>query len=140
MPNQAEILKQKFQNSLALPWEQVLTEEVIQQVLEQQQVRYRQRFYTPVVTLWAWLSQVLDQDKSLSNAVSRVIAWSSAAGVQVPSADTGAYSKARKRFSLGVLEQLLSKTGQALQTKVKLEECWCGRRVKVYDGTERDDE
>lgn len=74
MPNQAEILKQKFQNSLALPWEQVLTEEVSQQVVEQQQVRYRQRFYTPVVTLWAWLSQVLDQDKSLSNAVSRVIA------------------------------------------------------------------
>ncbi len=135
MPNRAYILKQKFQNSLALPLEQVLTEEMIQQVLEQQQVRYRQTLYTPVVTLWAWLSQVLDPDKSLSNAVSRVIAWLSAAGVEVPSADTGGYSKARKRFSLGVLEQLLSKTGQALQTEVKLEECWCGRRVKAYDGT-----
>jgi len=30
MPNRAEILKQKFQNSLALPFEQVLTQEVIQ--------------------------------------------------------------------------------------------------------------
>lgn len=74
LPNRAYILKQKFQNSLALPLEQVLTEEMIQQVLEQQQVRYRQTLYTPVVTLWAWLSQVLDPDKSLSNAVSRVIA------------------------------------------------------------------
>jgi len=45
MPNRAEIL-QKFQNSLALPFEQVLTQEVIQQILEQEQVSYRQTIYT----------------------------------------------------------------------------------------------
>jgi len=43
--NRAEILKQKFQNSLALPFEQVLTQEVIQQ-MEQEQVSYRQTIYT----------------------------------------------------------------------------------------------
>ena len=75
MPNRAEILKQKFQNSLALPFAGVLSEAVIQSVLEQQSVQYREVLYTPMVTLWAWLSQVLDTDKSLSNAVSRVIAW-----------------------------------------------------------------
>ena len=36
MPNRAEILKQRFQNSLALPFEQMLTEEVIHQILEQE--------------------------------------------------------------------------------------------------------
>jgi len=45
MPNRAEI-KAKFQNSLALPFEQVLTQEVIQQILEQEQVSYRQTIYT----------------------------------------------------------------------------------------------
>jgi len=45
MPNRAEILKQKFQNSLALPFEQVLTQEV-KQILEQEQVSYRQTIYT----------------------------------------------------------------------------------------------
>jgi len=45
------------------------------------------------------MSQVLDSDKSLSNAVSRIIAWLATAGETVPSADTGAYSKARKRLS-----------------------------------------
>lgn len=69
VPNRAYILKQKFQNSLAVPFEQVLTEEVIQQILDQEEVSYRQTIYTPVVTLWAWMSQVLDPDKSLSNAV-----------------------------------------------------------------------
>jgi hypothetical protein len=135
MPNRAEILKQKFQNSVALPFEQVLTEAMIQQVLEQEQLSYRQTIYTPVVTLWAWLSQVLDSDKSLSNTVSRMIACLSGAGVGVPSSDTGAYSKARKRLPLTVLKALLTKTGQSLHAQVSAEERWCGRRVKAYDGT-----
>ena len=135
MPNRAEILKQKFQDSLALPFEQVLPEAVFQQILAQEGVAYRQTVYTPIVTLWAWISQVLDPDKSLSNAVSRVIAWLSAAGAEVPSSDTGAYSKARKRLPLPVVQKLLSQTAQALQAQVSLEERWCGRRVKAYDGT-----
>jgi len=69
MPNRAEILKQKFQNSLALPFEQVNSGS--QQILEQEQVSYRQTIYTPIVTLWAWMSQVLDPDKSLSHTVAR---------------------------------------------------------------------
>lgn len=73
MANRATILKQKFQNSIALPFEQVLPEGVIEKVLEEHGVRYRQTLYTPIVVLWAWLSQVLEADKSLSNAVNRVI-------------------------------------------------------------------
>ena len=75
MPNRAAILKQKFQDSIALPFEQVLPEAAIQKVLEEQGVSYRQTLYTPIVVVWAWMSQVLDSDKSLSNAVGRVIAW-----------------------------------------------------------------
>ena len=135
MPNRAAILKQKFQDSLGLPFEQVLPEEVIQTVLSQQGVEYRQTLYTPIVTLWAWISQVLDVDKSLSNAVSRVIAWLTAAAATIPSADTGGYSKARKRLPLEVLEQLLSHSATALESEVRPDQRWCGRRVKTYDGT-----
>ena len=135
MPNRAEILKQKFHDSLALPFEQVLSEAVIQTVLEEKGVSYRQTLYTPIVVVWAWISQVLDVDKSLSNAVNRVIAWLAVAGEAVPSADTGAYSKARKRLPLGVLKPLLQQTATALESEVKPEQWWCGRRVKAYDGT-----
>lgn len=78
--------------------------------------------------VWAWISQVLDVDKSLSNAVNRVIAWLAVAGEAVPSADTGAYSKARKRLPLGVLKPLLQQTATALESEVKPEQWWCGRR------------
>ena len=81
------------------------------------------------------MSQVLDSDKSLSNAVSRVIAWLSSAGEVIPSADTGAYSKARKRLPLSMFNPLLKRTVVALQAEVKPEQRWCGRRVKAYDGT-----
>ncbi|HEY9664603.1 MAG TPA: IS4 family transposase, partial [Allocoleopsis sp.] len=135
MTNRAEILKQKFQNSIGLPFEQVLPEAVLQQVLQEQGVQYRQVLYTPIVVLWAWLSQVLDVDKSLSNAVKRVIAWMVEAKEEVPSADTGGYSKARKRLPLAVLKPLLKQSATALTAEIKPEQRWCGRRVKAYDGT-----
>lgn len=135
MTNRAAILKQKFHNSVALPFEHVLPEAMIQNVLQEQGVRYRQTLYTPIVVIWAWLSQVLDADKSLSNAVSQAIAWLAAAGEAVPSADTGAYSKARQRLPLAVLKLLLGQTAVALQSEIKLDQRWCGRRVKAYDGT-----
>ena len=69
MPNRAEILKQKYQDSLDLPFAQVLSEREIKQVLNTQNVKYRQVLYTPIVVLWAWISQVVDPDKSLSHAV-----------------------------------------------------------------------
>lgn len=135
MPNRAEILKQKFETSLALPFEQVMSAEVMQSVLEEQGVNYRNSLYTPIVVVWAWISQVLDEDKSLSNAVSRVIAWLAVAGETMPSADTGGYSKARKRLPLKVLESLLTRSAVGLASQGNLEHHWCGRRVKAYDGT-----
>ena len=107
----------------------------MQKVLQEQGVKYRQMLYTPIVVIWAWLSQVIDADKSLSNAVNRVVAWIAVAGEAVPSADTGAYSKARKRLPLAVLKPLLGRTAAALTSEVKPEQWWCGRRVKAYDGT-----
>lgn len=135
MANRAEILKQQFETSLALPFEQVLSAEVMQSVLEEQEVSYRKSLYTPIVVVWAWISQILDEDKSLSNAVSRVIAWLAVAGETMPSADTGGYSKGRKRLPLKVLDSLLTRSASALASQSKREQWWCGRRVKAYDGT-----
>jgi hypothetical protein len=91
--------------------------------------------YTPIVTLWALLSQVLDPDKSLSNAVKRIIVWVGAAGGECPSPDTGAYSKARQRLSESVLQRLIPDAAQSLEQAIPFAQQWCGLRVRVYDGT-----
>jgi len=70
------------------------------------------------------MSQVLDPDKSLSHTVARVIAWLSESGAVVPSSDTGAYSKARKRLPLSVIQRLLAQTAQTLSVQISDEQRW----------------
>lgn len=57
-----------------------------------------------------------------------------AAKRDVPSADTRAYSRARKRLPLGVLKSLLRQTATELRAVVQPEQQWWGRRGKAYDG------
>jgi hypothetical protein len=75
MPNPAAILKQKFANSFGLSFQTLLPASVIADALAAEGVKYRHRIFSPFVTIWAFLSQVLDADKNSRNAVSRVIAW-----------------------------------------------------------------
>lgn len=69
-----------------------LPESQLEEILQEEDVFYRNCVYTRIVTLWAMVSQVLDPDKSLRNAVKRIISWLAAAGSECPSNDTGAYS------------------------------------------------
>ncbi len=135
MPNRVEILKQKFVNSVGLPLGDLLPESTIIEALEGSKVKYRNRLFNPIMTIWAFLSQVLDTDKSLQNAVSRVIAWLAEAGKPIPSTDTGGYSKARIRLPEGALKRLLSKTAQGLENQVNSQTLWCGRHGRICDGS-----
>ena len=134
MPNRSEILKQQFNQSIGFPWQKTLLESRIKEILAEEKVQYRNCIYSPLVTLWAMMAQVLDPDKSLSNAVKRIIAWVAAAGGEVPSPDTGAYSKARNRFSEQVLRRLVPETAESLELTVPMAQQWCGLRVRVQDG------
>ena len=81
MPNRASILKQQFLQSVALPWKELLPDSTVKELLAKENLRYYNNVYTPIVTLWAMISQVLDPDKSLSQAVKRMSTWLSVAGV-----------------------------------------------------------
>ena len=96
---------------------------------------YYRRLFDPIVTLWVFLSQVLDTDKSCHNAVSKVIAYLAEIGVEIPSTDTSAYCQARARLPEELLENLFSQAAQNIEEKVTIEHLWCGRNVKVIDGS-----
>ncbi len=135
MTLRVEILKQKFSRSLGLPFKELLPSDVIEQTLRELKIRYYKRLFDPVVTLWAFLSQVLDTDKSCHNAVSKVIAYLAEAGVEIPSTDTSAYCQARARLPEKLLENLLSRAAQNIEEEVTIEHLWCGRNVLVIDGS-----
>lgn len=135
MSQAAEILKEQFFKSLGLPWEDILPESRLNQILEEEGIRYRSRLYTPVVTLWAMIHQVVSADKSLRNTVTCITTWLTAAGEAPPSSETGAYSKARGRLPEDLLQRLVPETAEALEQQVPEAQYWCGRPVKVFDGT-----
>jgi Transposase DDE domain len=135
MPNRGEILKQKFFQSYGLPWQHILPESRLEELLEAENITYRNCIYTPVVTFWAMISQVLSADKSLRTAVKQMNTWLRFSEVDPASSDTGAYSKARQRFPEGVLQQLIPDVAEELEDRVPAEHQWYGRRVRVCDGT-----
>ncbi|MEP6519477.1 hypothetical protein NDI35_25515 [Microcoleus vaginatus FACHB-2002] len=128
MPNRASILKQQFLQSVALPWKELLPDSKVQELLALENIRYYSSVYTPIVTLWAMVSQILDPDKSLSQAVKRMSTWLSVAGAKPPSSDTGAYSKARQRLPERFVQQLVPIVAEALEKQVPTEKNGVGAR------------
>ena len=96
---------------------------------------FRERIYTPAVTLWTFLSQVFDPDHSCRQAVARLLAYRVSQGLAPCSADTGAYCRARARLPEELLAALTRRTGAHVTTQAQAEWLWKGRRVKVVDGT-----
>lgn len=118
-----------------LPFADILTEDRVGQALKQEGVRWRDCLYTPLVTLAAFLWQVLSKDGSCRAAVARVLAWLAGEGQPPSTADTGPYCKARQRLPEGLLRRLARQTGQELHRQAPLPWRWHGRRVKLVDGT-----
>lgn len=135
MPQIAETLKEQFSQSIGLPWRDILPDSKLTALLEEEDIAYRSRVYTPMVTLWGMIHQVLSADKSLRNTVKCMTTWLTAAGLEAPSSDTGAYSKARSRMPEALLQRLVPETAASLAEAVPSAHYWCGRRVKVFDGT-----
>ena len=95
----------------------------------------RDRLFTPLVTFWAFLSQVLSPQSACRDAVRKAQAWWSL-GRRLPvSTNTSAYCQARGRLSEQTLLAIHRQTAQRLECNVPTDSLWLGRRVKVVDGT-----
>src|SRR5918912_2339678 len=67
-------LRARFARNDGLPFADVLTEPRIHDALAEHGVKYRDRVFSPVTTLWGFLSQVLSEDHSCRDAVTRLLA------------------------------------------------------------------
>ena len=100
---QVHFLRRQFLQEGRLPFTDVLTVELIMQVLQKIEIGWNDRIFTPLVTLWVFLSQVLSADHSCRAAVARLIAHRASQGQPACSANTGAYCQARQRLPGTVL-------------------------------------
>ncbi len=118
-----------------LPFADMLTEANILDVLNEHGVKYRDRVFNPVTTIWGFLSQVLSEDHSCRDAVSRIIAHRAANGDPVCSPNTTSYCNARSRILTNVLSTLATRTAQELQACIAEQWKWNGRSVFIFDGS-----
>lgn len=132
---QVERLRRPFAQRDGLPFADVLPADRIDRAFRDEAVVWREKVFTPVVTLWAFLTQVLDPAKCCRAAVARVLAWRESQGLSPCGAGTGGYCKARGRLPEGLLARLMRETGRALHDSAPAGWRGRGRRVVAADGT-----
>jgi hypothetical protein len=130
-----DAVRGRFARNEGLPFADILTEANIRAVLQEHGVTYRDRVFSPVTTIWGFLSQVLSEDHSCRDVVSRTIAHRVASGSSVCSPNTASYCNARRRIHTSVLSTLAKRTAQELQMSLADQWKWNGRSVFIFDGS-----
>jgi hypothetical protein len=120
---------------------ELLPSQVVQRAVDVEGIRFRECLFTPLVTLWTFLTQALSADGSCREAVGKLLATLSARGPAAPAdADeldprTGPYCKARQRLPQGLVSRLAKDAGRQLHDRYPSGRLLGGRKVKVVDGT-----
>src|SRR5262245_8692852 len=130
-----EEARARFARGQGLPFADSLSELSILDALDQHGVKFRDRLFSPVTTIWGFLSQVLSDDHSCRDTVSRIIAHRAASGLEPCSPNTASYCNARGRLPTAVLRDLAKRTAGELQAGAPERWKWNGRRVFIADGS-----
>ena len=130
-----DAVRARFARNEGLPFVDILTEASIREVLNDHGGKFRDRVFSPVTTIWGFLGQVLSEDHSCRDAVSRIIAHRAANGETVCSPNTASYCNARSRILTNVLRTLATRTAKELQASAADGWMWNGRSVFIFDGS-----
>jgi hypothetical protein len=130
-----EQMRRRLQQTGDLPFSELLAAEMVAEAMASLGVTFRERVYTPAVTLWTFLSQVLSQDHSCRDAVGRLLAWRLSQGLGACSTKGHSYCEARKRLPVEVLQKLVRDQARELEARAKGSVLWKGHHVKIVDGT-----
>jgi hypothetical protein len=131
---QATDLRRQFLQDGGLPFTDVLTDDVLADTLATVG-GWLDRIFSPLVTLWVFLGQVLSPDHSCRAAVARLVAHRVARGQRPCSPRTGAYCRARRRLPEAFFSTAACAVGRGLEARADRRWRWKGRRVYLFDGT-----
>jgi hypothetical protein len=128
-------LKARVQDS-ADPLDELLDEQLVDDLCQAVGHSWRRCFWQPTVVILTFLRQVLLPQCSCRQTVAYTTAAARAAAPDgdesVPSDDPSAYSQARQRLPLALLEKLAHRLASSL---TQPDELWRGHRVRVVDGS-----
>ena len=114
----------KFKNSILqfshLPFADTLSSDVLEQIIEHSE-SCRDRIFIPLVTIKAFIFQVLSTDGSCRQAVNHVLSERLFNGCPANSIKTGAYCKTKKRLPHDQLKQAVESSGKTYGRKIQLD-------------------
>ncbi len=128
-------IRERLAENPGMVLEDVLSEDEIHGELMSLGHLWRERVFTPLVTLWTFLQQVLSADGSCARAVADVLSYLSVTVGLHASRDPSAYCQARKRLPVELLPRLARSVAAKLAAQVGPNRLWHGRRVKLVDGS-----
>ena len=140
LPARFRLVLASFLQRPGLPFADALPEEAIQKTFDDEEASFAddpEAIYTPAVTLWAFLSQVLfkDEQRSCVAAVARVVVLLVASARRPCGSNTGAYCRARAKLSEKVVRRLTVDLANGCQGQLDEQWLWQGRHVYLVDGT-----
>lgn len=130
-------LTDAFLTQPGLPFAEVLGEERIQRIFARHGGLFgMSSVYSTVVTLWAFLGQVLRDGKETAcqSAVANIATYQELNGRPAPTADTGDYCRARAKLSEAALQELAVQTAEELEQRADPAWLWKGHHAKLVDG------
>ena len=132
---QVQAYRQRLAGSSQFPITQLLSAADVERAVAAEGYTFRERIFTPAITIWIFLGQVLSPDQSCRQAVMRFVAWLAAHGRNICSSISGAYCQARQRIPEGVLRRLARDKGRQAEAQCPGQWHWFGRRVYIADGS-----
>jgi putative transposase len=140
LPQRFRLVLSSVLQASGLPFSDTLTEEEIEEVFDEEESWFAQEdgdVFTPPLTLWGFLSQVLhkDEQRSCLAAVSRIIVLLAALGREPCANNSGGYCKARAKVPEKVIRRLTTRVADGCEKQVPEDWLWKGRHVKLADGT-----
>jgi hypothetical protein len=140
LPRRFRWVLASFLNRPGLPFADTITEASIQKAFEDEGASFaddEDAVYTPAITLWAFLSQVLCKGelRSCMAAVARISTLLVALERGPCASNTGAYCRARGKLSEPALRRLAVEVAAGCEKQVEPKWLWHGRHVYLADGT-----
>lgn len=96
---------------------------------------YRDRVYSPRVTLGLFVEQAISIDQACQDAVGCALSQRTSLGLAPSSLNTGSYCKARQRLPLSLIEAVAQEVAAVAQAGAPAHWDWRGRPIKLMDGT-----
>jgi hypothetical protein len=132
---QFDSVRDQLRHQQGLPFLQLLSRNLVEAACRRCHHCWRERIYTPSITLAIFLSQILSDDHSCDDAVDRFQKYRADRGLLRVATSTGSYCEARQRLPEALFWELVRLVGRSIQQRADPAWLFHGRVVKIADGS-----